>query len=62
MGALFSAGLATYLIYVRPSTAANVGFSLTMAIAFSGQLIATVVLSLLILSSRHDPLVGTHWE
>ncbi|KIM25975.1 hypothetical protein M408DRAFT_330768, partial [Serendipita vermifera MAFF 305830] len=36
LGALFSAGLASFLIYVRPSTAANVGFSLTMAIAFSG--------------------------
>ncbi|CAG7846211.1 ATP-binding cassette transporter abc4 Short=ABC transporter abc4; AltName: Full=ATP-energized glutathione S-conjugate pump abc4; AltName: Full=Glutathione S-conjugate-transporting ATPase abc4 [Serendipita indica DSM 11827] len=39
LGALFSATLAAYLIYVRPESAANVGFSLTMAIAFSGMIL-----------------------
>lgn len=62
LGALFSAGLASYLIYVRPSTAASVGFSLTMAIAFSSK----QPLSGVILSDRccvrHDPLVGAHWK
>ncbi|KAG8799885.1 hypothetical protein FRC16_004195 [Serendipita sp. 398] len=39
LGAVFSAALASYLIYVRPQSAANVGFSLTMAIAFSGMIL-----------------------
>ncbi|PVG02126.1 hypothetical protein CPB86DRAFT_772767 [Serendipita vermifera] len=39
LGALFSACLAAYLIYVRPQSASNVGFSLTMAISFSGMIL-----------------------
>ncbi|KAG8830089.1 hypothetical protein FRC17_005452 [Serendipita sp. 399] len=39
LGAAFSAALASYLIYVRPESASNVGFSLTMAIAFSGMIL-----------------------
>ena len=36
MGAAFSAGLAAWLIYGRGNTATNTGFSLNMAIGFSG--------------------------
>jgi hypothetical protein len=39
LAAAFSAALASYLIYVRPQSAANVGFSLSMAVAFSGMIL-----------------------
>ncbi|KAF5338427.1 hypothetical protein D9758_012247 [Tetrapyrgos nigripes] len=35
LGAMFSAGLAAYLVYFRDQTAANTGFSLNMAVGFS---------------------------
>ena len=31
LAAFFTAGLAAYLVYLRPNTASNVGFSLVMA-------------------------------
>ncbi|KAJ2927022.1 hypothetical protein H1R20_g10047, partial [Candolleomyces eurysporus] len=36
MGALFSSGLAVYLVYFQSQGAANTGFSLNMAVGFSG--------------------------
>ncbi|KAJ7818819.1 hypothetical protein B0H13DRAFT_2242056 [Mycena leptocephala] len=35
LGALFSAGLATYLVYIKPSSAGDTGFLINMAIAFT---------------------------
>ncbi|KZT06271.1 P-loop containing nucleoside triphosphate hydrolase protein [Laetiporus sulphureus 93-53] len=39
LGALFSAGLATYLVYGGIFTASNTGFSLNMAVGFSGMIL-----------------------
>ncbi|KAH6912895.1 ATP-binding cassette transporter [Coprinopsis sp. MPI-PUGE-AT-0042] len=36
LGSLFAAGLAAYLVYSRDLTASNTGFSLNMAVGFSG--------------------------
>ncbi|KAJ7630177.1 multidrug resistance-associated ABC transporter [Roridomyces roridus] len=42
LGALFSAGLAAYLVYVKPISAGDTGFSINMAIAFTSMLLFTV--------------------
>lgn len=39
LGSLFSASLAAYLVYGQPQNASNVGFSLNMAIGFSGMIL-----------------------
>lgn len=40
LGSLFASGLASYLIYGRTlPTAADTGFSLTMAVGFSGMIL-----------------------
>ncbi|KAF5336910.1 hypothetical protein D9611_003444 [Ephemerocybe angulata] len=39
IGGLFSAGLAAYLLYLRGRSAANIGFSLNMAVGFSSQIL-----------------------
>ncbi|KAJ7612577.1 P-loop containing nucleoside triphosphate hydrolase protein, partial [Roridomyces roridus] len=42
LGALFSAGLAAYLVYVKPISAGDTGFSINMAIAFTSMLLFAV--------------------
>ncbi|KAG9090552.1 hypothetical protein FRC07_012081, partial [Ceratobasidium sp. 392] len=45
LGGAFAAGLAAYMVYARPSVdATDTGFSLTMAIAFSGNVLWWVVM------------------
>ncbi|KAF9458727.1 P-loop containing nucleoside triphosphate hydrolase protein [Collybia nuda] len=39
MGGLFAAALAAYLVYFRGQTASNTGFSLNMAVGFSGMIL-----------------------
>ncbi|TFY56647.1 hypothetical protein EVJ58_g7510 [Rhodofomes roseus] len=39
LGAIFTAALAGYLVYAKPTTASNTGFSLNMAVGFSGMIL-----------------------
>lgn len=39
IGGLFAAGLATYLVYFKSPGASNTGFSLNMAVGFSGMIL-----------------------
>ncbi|KAK0220002.1 hypothetical protein IW262DRAFT_1381904 [Armillaria fumosa] len=42
LGALFSAGLAAYLVYIQNARAFNVGFSLNMAVGFTNKILLWV--------------------
>jgi len=42
LSALFTSSLAAYLVYIRPPTAANTGFSLNMALGFSNMILIWV--------------------
>ncbi|KAJ6621777.1 hypothetical protein B0H10DRAFT_2015711 [Mycena sp. CBHHK59/15] len=42
LGSLFSAGLATYLVYVKHSSASETGFLINMAVTFTGMLLWAV--------------------
>lgn len=44
MGAIFTAALAAYLVYGRPVSASNTGFSLTIAVELSSYLLWVVMI------------------
>ncbi|KAJ6610803.1 hypothetical protein B0H10DRAFT_2059064 [Mycena sp. CBHHK59/15] len=42
LGSLFSAALAVYLVYIKPTSAGDLGFSITMAVTFTSMLLWVV--------------------